>query len=148
MMIFVKVRNIIAVLAGVLGLVLSFTSALYWQYHFDFNELTAMHVAGIFVMLGIGADDIFLTIDSFEHSKLDFLKDSKGERLSEEHLSEPPIIKNRMILAYKTAGSVRGLCGIDFLLHFLLIAYDPTDDACIIIDNSNLFLLQCFLRCD
>lgn len=107
-MIFVKVRNVIAVLAGVSGLVLSFTSALYWQYHFDFNELTAMHVAGIFVMLGIGADDIFLTIDSFEHSKLDYLKDNNGERLCKERLSEPTVVKNRMILAYKTAGSVRG----------------------------------------
>ena len=51
LMVFVKVLNIISVLAGVLGLVLSFTSAMYWQYHFNFNELTAMHVAGIFVML-------------------------------------------------------------------------------------------------
>ena len=50
-MLFVKVMNVFAVLAGVLGLVLSFTSALYWQLHFDFNEMTALHVAGLFVML-------------------------------------------------------------------------------------------------
>lgn len=50
-MIFVKVLDLVTVIAGLVGLVLSFTAALYWQHHFNFNELTAMHVAGVFVML-------------------------------------------------------------------------------------------------
>ena len=75
---------------------------------FSFLQVALTPSCALTRIFQIGADDIFLTIDSFEHSKLDFLKDSKGKRLSEEHLSEPPVIKNRMILAYKTAGSVRG----------------------------------------
>jgi len=99
LMVFVKVFNVVAVLAGLLGLVLSFTAALYWQFHFDFNELTALHVAGIFVMLGIGADDIFLTIDAFEHTKVEFPSSNEDE-------PDPVRIKQRMVSAYKTAGSM------------------------------------------
>jgi len=115
LMVFVKVRNVFEVLAGVLGLVLSFTSAMYWQYHFNFDQLTAMHIAGIFVMLGIGADDIFLTIDSFEHTKVDFMSRIRDERRSGDgvtgreyvpNLNDPEIVKQRMVSSYKTAGSM------------------------------------------
>jgi len=116
LMVFVKVRNVFVVLAGVLGLVLSFTSAMYWQYHFNFDQLTAMHVAGIFVMLGIGADDIFLTVDSFEHTKVDFrsrmIRDERHSgdgvtgRQYVPNLNDPDIVKQRMVSSYKTAGSM------------------------------------------
>ena len=99
-MVFVKVRNLFLVFAGVLGLVLSFTSALYWQHHFDFTDLTALHVAGIFVMLGIGADDIFLTIDTFEHTKVGLAVGQHGDA------DHPDSIKQRMVSSYKTAGSM------------------------------------------
>ena len=56
--VFAKVRNAFEVLAGVSGLVLSFTSALYWQRHFDFDQLTAMHVAGVYVMLVSARDAV------------------------------------------------------------------------------------------
>ena len=100
-MVFVKVWNVFLVFAGVLGLVLSFTSALYWQYHFNFTDLTAMHVAGIFVMLGIGADDIFLTIDTFEHTRVGFMS-----RIHDKQADDPEFIKQRLVSSYKTAGSM------------------------------------------
>ena len=105
--IYVKVFNIFAVLAGVLGLVLSFTSALYWQNFFEFNGLTALHVAGIFVMLGIGCDDIFMTIDSYKHTEVEYhTQDETSSDSLEESLNGPEIVKKRMISAYKTAGSM------------------------------------------
>eukprot|EP00569_Conticribra_weissflogii_P002690 CAMPEP_0171333544 /NCGR_PEP_ID=MMETSP0878-20121228/4072_1 /TAXON_ID=67004 /ORGANISM="Thalassiosira weissflogii, Strain CCMP1336" /LENGTH=2008 /DNA_ID=CAMNT_0011834491 /DNA_START=127 /DNA_END=6153 /DNA_ORIENTATION=- len=106
LMVFFKVQNIFVATSAVLCLVLAFTSALYWcEHHFVFKELTMMHVAGLFVMLGIGADDIFLTIDTFDHTKVEYTDDSN----SKSHLrsyEEPDAIRERMITSYKIAGSM------------------------------------------
>ena len=70
-MLFVKVRSLFIFLASVLGLILSFSSAYYWcLIHFDISEITILHVSSLFVMIGIGVDDIFLMVDSFEHTKI------------------------------------------------------------------------------
>jgi len=103
-MVFIKVFNVITVLFAVLGLILSFTTALYWQYHFDFNEMTALHVAGLFVMLGIGADDIFLFVDSFDHTKVDYIDSHDDSKGLESRLHQPGIVKKRLVSSYKTAG--------------------------------------------
>ena len=103
LMIFVKIRSVFLVLAGMLGIFLSFTSALFWQYHFEFSDLSALHVAGIFVMLGIGADDVFLMIDAFEHTSIEIAEDTGS---SNQVLSHTEIVRKRIISAYKTAGSM------------------------------------------
>ncbi len=75
-----------------------------------FNEFTMMHVAGLFVMLGIGADDIFLTIDTFNHTKVDceFAKAQDGSEVCvaarSESLDDPDVIRERMISSYRIAG--------------------------------------------
>ena len=103
-MVFIKVFNVVTVLFAVLGLILSFTTALYWQYHFDFSEMTALHVAGLFVMLGIGADDIFLFVDSFDHTKVEYVNAQDDKKELETRLHQPGIVKKRLISSYKTAG--------------------------------------------
>jgi len=103
-MVFIKVFNVVTVLFSVLGLILSFTTALYWQNHFDFSEMTALHVAGLFVMLGIGADDIFLFVDSFEHTKVEYINAQDDNKELETQLHHPDIVKKRLISSYKTAG--------------------------------------------
>lgn len=70
-----------------------------------------MHVAGLFVMLGIGADDIFLTIDTFHHTKVDHtINNERSDGTTSEPQccpsEESDIIRRRMISSYRTAGSM------------------------------------------
>ena len=82
-----------------LGLALAFPNAYYWaSIHFDIPEITLLHVSALFVMLGIGADDIFLMIDSFDHTKIVFSNDG-GEKRDERQ-----VLRERMKAAYRKAG--------------------------------------------
>ena len=127
-MIFLKVRNIFVFFCGMFGLVLAFSTAYYWvAVRFDIQQITLLHVSSLFVMLGIGADDIFLMIDSFEHTKLEFnnlllSSDDCQDNDDVENLSEDEdetelgqqryaaaaadVIRKRMKSAYSTAGSM------------------------------------------
>jgi predicted RND superfamily exporter protein len=98
LMILLKVQNGFVFLFSMLGLLLSFSTALYWcSAHFAIQEITLLHVSGLFVMLGIGADDIFLMVDSFDHKKLmEYDVDADGE----------DNIRQRMKAAYSQAGSM------------------------------------------
>jgi energy-coupling factor transporter transmembrane protein EcfT len=80
-MIAFKVRNTFVTLVAMSSLILSFFAAYYWvAAHFAIQNATLLWVAGLFVMLGIGADDIFLMIDSFEHAKItDGIDDNNDE---------------------------------------------------------------------
>ena len=70
LMIAFKVRNLFVTGTAMLSLILSFFAAYYYvSAHFAIENATLLWVAGLFVMLGIGADDIFLMVDSFEHAK-------------------------------------------------------------------------------
>jgi predicted RND superfamily exporter protein len=102
LMILFKVHDFFVFFFAILGLLLAFTTSYYWcLVHFDIQEITLLHVSGLFVMLGIGADDIFLMVDSFEHAKV---------KLGSEHSSESndssEMIRRRMRWAYSTAGSM------------------------------------------
>jgi hypothetical protein len=61
-MIFLKVQDFFVFFFGILGLLLAFTTSYYWCFvHFGIPDITILHVSGLFVMLGIGADvSIFL----------------------------------------------------------------------------------------
>ena len=120
LMIFLKVRNAFVCLSGMLGLVLAFSTAYYWvAWHFDIQQITLLHVSGLFVMLGIGADDIFLMVDSFEHTKLETKYNQSTDENSdaENRLSNEmqeggdsqnvlEIVRKRMKSAYSIAGSM------------------------------------------
>jgi hypothetical protein len=98
LMILLKVQNGFVFLFSMFGLLLSFSTALYWcSAHFAIHEITLLHVSGLFVMLGIGADDIFLMVDSFEHKKvMKYDVDADGD----------DNIRQRMKAAYSQAGSM------------------------------------------
>lgn len=119
--VFLKVRNVFVVFFSVLGLVLAFSSSYYWcSVHFGVQEITMLHIAGLFVMLGIGADDIFLMIDSFDHTKVSYAtneqddddNNTEGEYNDSDKVplqrryDDHDVIRERMILAYRTAGSM------------------------------------------
>ena len=67
-------------------------------------------------MQGIGADDIFITIDSYEHTKVEYIchidttfdlgEETSSQVMKERLLSDPDIVKKRIVSAYKTAGSM------------------------------------------
>ena len=67
-------------------------------------------------MQGIGADDIFITIDSYEHTKVEYvghvaaasnLGDGTSSQVMKQRLlNDPDIVKRRIVSAYKTAGSM------------------------------------------
>jgi predicted RND superfamily exporter protein len=119
LMILLKVQSFFVVCSSMLGLVLAFSVAYYWvAMHFMIQDITLIWVAGLFVMLGIGADDIFLMVDSFEHTKQEFKEDSnictvqsavsKGcdddDRATIDANIE--ILQKRMKAAYTRAGSM------------------------------------------
>eukprot|EP00957_Ditylum_brightwellii_P144626 11017576-Ditylum_brightwellii.AAC.1 len=53
-------------MAAMTGLILAFPTAYYWYYvHFEIKQITVLTVSALFVMLGIGADDVFLMVDSY-----------------------------------------------------------------------------------
>lgn len=116
LMIFLKVRDGFVFLFSLLGLLLSFFTAFYWvSVHFNIEEITLLHVSSLFVMLGIGADDIFLMLDSFDHTrvmsrfyiKADESDDNdEGEESMERQQRQADIIRERMKSAYTTAGSM------------------------------------------
>jgi len=119
LMILLKVQSFFVVFSSMLGLVLSFSVAYYWvSEHFMIHNITLIWVAGLFVMLGIGADDIFLMVDSFDHTKYEFeedisvrICDSEGSTEDESNDQDSTdanieILQQRMISAYKKAGSM------------------------------------------
>lgn len=119
-MILLKVQSVFVVLSSMIGLILAFSVAYYWvSAHFLIQDITLIWVAGIFVMLGIGADDIFLMVDSFDHTKHEF-EEEVSVRMFHSDISigddDPDdgkkmdrkieILQKRMIVAYKRAGSM------------------------------------------
>lgn len=111
MMIFLKVQDIVVFFFGMLGLLLAFTTSYYWcAMHFGVQVITLLHVSGLFVMLGIGADDIFLMIDSYEHAKVELAKGSNqnGRNDVDENSAGRDLerIRSRMLWAYSTAGGM------------------------------------------
>ncbi len=70
-------------------------------------HLTFSFTINIIRNKGIGADDIFLTIDTFDHTKVEYIESSDSNPKS--HLrsyEEPDAIRERMITSYKIAGSM------------------------------------------
>ncbi len=118
-MILLKVQSFFVVCSSMLGLVLAFSVAYYWvSAHFMIEDITLIWVAGLFVMLGIGADDIFLMVDSFEHTKHEFQEHSNSrsyksdiragndENIRARTDANIRILQKRMKVAYLRAGSM------------------------------------------
>jgi len=121
-MIYLKVQDFFVFFFGLLGLTLAFTTSYYWcTTHFGMPEITLLHVSGLFVMLGIGADDIFLMVDSFEHAKVAMEEDKGSEARMESDIGvaedveqsystgpedKTEIIRKQMLWAYSTAGGM------------------------------------------
>lgn len=103
LMILLKVQDVFEFFFGILGLLLAFTTSYYWCLnHFAIPEITLLHVSGLFVMLGIGADDIFLMIDSYEHAKVEL----EQEELDGDQPLNLEKVRRRMLWAYSTAGGM------------------------------------------
>lgn len=71
------------------------------------NILTFFLMMIVVCHAGIGADDIFLTIDTFDHTKVEYIEANDSN--SKSHLrsyEEPDAIRERMITSYKIAGSM------------------------------------------
>ncbi|CAJ1939029.1 unnamed protein product [Cylindrotheca closterium] len=127
-MIYLKVQDFFVFFFGMLGLILAFTTSYYWcTAHFGIPEITLLHIAGLFVMLGIGADDIFLMVDSYEHAKIGMVAEEDEEDGSNqnqnqsnssfvESSADPDAngreesrvekIRKQMLWAYSTAGGM------------------------------------------
>lgn len=134
-MIFLKVRSIFVVSLSMLGLVLAFSASYFWiSVHFAIESATLLWVAGLYVMLGIGADDIFLMVDSFEHTKLEIevnqidqvgkAEDKDGKETQLEILREQlEILRERMTRAYRKAGSMMLVSSVTTAICFFSNAF-------------------------
>ena len=137
LMILLKVQSVFVVFSSMLGMVLAFSVAYYWvSAHFLIHDITLIWVAGLFVMLGIGADDIFLMVDSFEHTKLEFQEqintqvanpdssitdDDTNYREGENANTE--ILRRRMRVAYTKAGSMMLVSSVTTAICFFSNAF-------------------------
>lgn len=137
LMILLKVQSLFVVCSSMLGLVLAFSVAYYWiSAHLMIHDITLIWVAGLFVMLGIGADDIFLMVDSFEHTKHEFEDDTKVRRSHSlvqkgNHEDDDKVVTNanieilqqRMKVAYKKAGSMMLVSSVTTAICFFSNAF-------------------------
>jgi hypothetical protein len=137
LMILLKVQSFFVVLSSMLGLVLAFSVAYYWvSAHFMIQDITLIWVAGLFVMLGIGADDIFLMVDSFDHTKHEFKEDvnvrnsSSKISIGDDDPKDRPridpnieILQKRMKVAYKKAGSMMLVSSVSTAICFFSNAF-------------------------
>ncbi len=137
LMILLKVQSLFVVCSSMLGLVLAFSVAYYWiSVHLMIHDITLIWVAGLFVMLGIGADDIFLMVDSFEHTKQEFQDDNnvrhthflvqKGSDEDDDKVvtdANIEILQERMKVAYKRAGSMMLVSSVTTAICFFSNAF-------------------------
>ena len=118
LMILFKVQSLFIVFFSMLGMVLAFSVSYYWlTVHFFIKDITLIWIAGLFVMLGIAADDIFLMVDSFDHTKHEF-EEVASDRITdidsgnsnpddrEERDARIEILRKRIKIAYSKAGSM------------------------------------------
>lgn len=137
LMILLKVKSFFLVFSSMLGLILAFSVSYYWvSSHFVIQDITLIWVAGLFVMLGIGADDIFLMVDSFDHTKHEYEEDA-GVFICHSDISvddndtndrkrvntNVKILKQRMIVAYKRAGSMMLVSSVTTAICFFSNAF-------------------------
>jgi hypothetical protein len=127
LMILFKVRSLFVVFFSMLGLVLAFTASYYWaSVHFAVQSPTLLWVAGLYVMLGIGADDIFLMVDSFEHTKIDLYgneasNSSCGMDGNKNRMLD--VLRDRMQRAYRKAGSMMLVSSVTTAICFFSNAF-------------------------
>ena len=133
-MILLKVQSFFVAFFSILGLVLAFSVAYYWvSAHLLIQNVTLIWVAGLFVMLGIGADDIFLMVDSFDHTKHEFEEESfqdfeisRGDHNSNDTTKEDrkiEILRQRMKVAYKKAGNMMLVSSVTTAICFFSNAF-------------------------
>eukprot|EP00588_Corethron_pennatum_P034447 CAMPEP_0194349088 /NCGR_PEP_ID=MMETSP0171-20130528/106891_1 /TAXON_ID=218684 /ORGANISM="Corethron pennatum, Strain L29A3" /LENGTH=1903 /DNA_ID=CAMNT_0039116497 /DNA_START=220 /DNA_END=5932 /DNA_ORIENTATION=+ len=134
-MISLKVQSIFLVVFSMLGLILSFSVSYYWvSVHFSIENITLLWVAGIFVMLGIGADDIFLMVDSFEHTQIEFQERNRivdadvsnvDDDVDDQEMKNMKldILGQRMKLAYSRAGSMMLVSSVTTAICFFSNAF-------------------------
>jgi hypothetical protein len=109
LMILLKVQSIFVAFFAMLGMILSFSVSYYWvSAHFSIGDITLLWVAGLFVMLGIGADDIFLMVDSFDHTQNEFQDDEakNDDNNVVDNQETKDALRKRMESAYSRAGSM------------------------------------------
>jgi len=135
LMISLKVQSFFLVIFSMLGLILSFSVSYYWvSVHFSIENITLLWVAGIFVMLGIGADDIFLMVDSFEHTKIEFQERNRivdadvsnvDDDVDDQEMKNMKldILGQRMKLAYSRAGSMMLVSSVTTAICFFSNAF-------------------------
>ncbi|KAL3919166.1 MAG: hypothetical protein SGILL_003889, partial [Bacillariaceae sp.] len=127
LMILFKVRSVFVVFFSMLGLILAFAASYYWaSIHFAIQSPTLLWVAGLYVMLGIGADDIFLMVDSFEHTKV--LVDGNEERsggtdANDAREAKLDVLRDRMKKAYQKAGSMMLVSSVTTAICFFSNAF-------------------------
>eukprot|EP00529_Nitzschia_sp_RCC80_P015053 CAMPEP_0113497914 /NCGR_PEP_ID=MMETSP0014_2-20120614/30874_1 /TAXON_ID=2857 /ORGANISM="Nitzschia sp." /LENGTH=702 /DNA_ID=CAMNT_0000391865 /DNA_START=77 /DNA_END=2182 /DNA_ORIENTATION=+ /assembly_acc=CAM_ASM_000159 len=123
------------------SLILSFFAAYYYvSAHFAIENATLLWVAGLFVMLGIGADDIFLMVDSFEHAQS--TGENEGQTLkslncsvgsdADTNICEDPKkledsqrenIRRVMVEAYRQAGGMMAVSSVTTAVCFFSNAF-------------------------
>jgi hypothetical protein len=132
LMIAFKVRNIFVTVVAMSSLILSFFTAYYWvSAHFAIENATLLWVAGLF-----GADDIFLMVDSFEHSKNVTAATTTASRTASEvhdvDVDDEPTpnsielndsIRQCMIKAYRTAGGMMLVSSVTTAICFFSNAF-------------------------
>mmetsp|Transcript_12433 Transcript_12433/g.22288 ORF Transcript_12433/g.22288 Transcript_12433/m.22288 type:complete len:1070 (-) Transcript_12433:102-3311(-) len=128
LMILCKVRSLFVVFFSMLGLVLAFFVSYYWSsVHFAIHNATLLWVAGLFVMLGIGADDIFLMVDSFDHTKVecDRTDDNEDDCVNEQEKQaiRLKILRERLEKAYRKAGSMMLVSSVTTAICFFSNAF-------------------------
>ena len=137
LMILLKVQSIFVVFFAMLGMILAFSVAYYWvSAHFLIQDITLIWVAGLFVMLGIAADDIFLMVDSFDHTKHEFQEEVR-DRIVDADVStgdndvddqertdaKIEILRQRMKVAYSKAGSMMLVSSVTTAICFFSNAF-------------------------
>mmetsp|Transcript_74960 Transcript_74960/g.216707 ORF Transcript_74960/g.216707 Transcript_74960/m.216707 type:complete len:139 (-) Transcript_74960:86-502(-) len=124
-MIIFKVQSLFVAFCSMLGLVLAFSVSYYWTtIHFAVDTATLLWVAGLYVMLGVGADDIFLMFDTFEHCETE-CGDFEQEQCEKAMTSElhRDVLRERMGRAYRKAGGMMLVSSVTTAICFFSNAF-------------------------
>lgn len=113
-------RSVFLGVSGLLQILLSFpTSFFVYRFIFTINHFGTLQVLAIFLVLGIGTDDIFIFWDAFQQSAVIFAKNLASD-LSETEQKE--LMVNRMVWSFKKAAGAMLVTSLTTFVAFLVTA--------------------------
>lgn len=105
-----QTKSLFIAVAGIYGIVTNFCGAnLVYRYIFDYRYFGVFHVLAIFIILGIGVDDIFVFNDAWVHTKTRGISN----------------IYERLIICYHKASTSMLVTSVTTAVAFYVNAFSP-----------------------